>query len=254
MKDIALLVPSCDRYSDLWEPFFLNLRKKWPGCPFRIYLVANEKSFRFPGVEVIHVGPDRGWCTNLRASLERVDAEAVFLLIDDLFFIQPVDGPFIQHLCKRFIAERMNYLRFNPSPGPTGPVDTDGIGAVASGDLYRSSTVVCLWRSSVLAQVLRDGETAWELEIQGSARTDVFDEWFASSRWLLRTRNLVIKGRYDPDVKRQLTEEGLILSDERQVMTRGQYLAFRAILLRHAAFQLVPRRWRQKIRERFRAA
>ena len=75
---------------------------------------------------------------------------------------------------------------------------------------------------SVLAQVLRDGETAWDLEIQGSARTDVFGEWYASSRWLLRTRNLVIKGRYDPDVKRELTEEGLeyLLLDERPVMTR----------------------------------
>ena len=55
MHDIALLVPSCDRYSDLWEPFFLNLKKKWPNLPFRVCLVANEKPFQFPGVEVIHV-------------------------------------------------------------------------------------------------------------------------------------------------------------------------------------------------------
>ena len=148
----------------------------------------------------------------------------------------------------------MNYLRFNPGPGPSGALDKDGLGVIPPGDIYRSATVVSLWRRSVLLETLREGETAWDFEIHGSARTDSFGGWFASARSLLPTRNLVIKGRYEPGARRELIREGLVLSDERPTMTRSEYLAFLATLARHSLFNLVPRPMRRGIRERFRAA
>ena len=36
----AILIVSCDKYSDLWDPFFKLFFKFWPDCPFNIYLLS----------------------------------------------------------------------------------------------------------------------------------------------------------------------------------------------------------------------
>ena len=41
---LAILVLSCDGYTDLWRPFFENFKKKWGDCPYDIYLLTNKKS------------------------------------------------------------------------------------------------------------------------------------------------------------------------------------------------------------------
>lgn len=251
---IAVLVPSCDAYSDMWEPFFRNLRAKWPDLPFPCYLVSNEKRFEAPEVRGIRVGPDRGWSSNLRRALEEVPEEGVLLFIDDLFLRRRVDTPMIRHLCERFGAEGMEYLRFNPTPGPEGTCDADGIGAIPPGDAYRASTVMSLWRREVLLHVLQEGETAWDLEVHGSARTDCYPRWFACRRPLLPTWNLVVKGRYEPSAWRALVGEGLPIAAGRPVMDGRDYLAYRWVLLRSALFGIVPRSWRRRIRDRFRSA
>ena len=45
-SDTAILVASCDRYSDLWGPFFGVLAKRWPDCPLPIYLGMNHRGLR----------------------------------------------------------------------------------------------------------------------------------------------------------------------------------------------------------------
>ncbi len=255
MQRIAVLVPSCDHYSDLWLPFFTTLRQQWPDIPFELVLVTNHKDFTFRGVTVIRVGEDKGWCANLKLALSQIGAEAILLFVDDLFINRRVDSVAVERLFRRFLLEGMNYLRFNPTPGPTERLDADGIGEVCPGDYYRASTVVSLWRKTVLQEVLRDNETAWELEIVGSSRTRQYGGWFASSRWLIPTTNLVIKGRYDPFAFWRLRRTGLSLSDHRPRMSGVQYMRFLGGRVRARLFHLmVPGAMRQRVRQRFRGA
>jgi len=37
----SILIPSCDKYSDLWRPFFTLFWRHWPDCPFPVYLGSN---------------------------------------------------------------------------------------------------------------------------------------------------------------------------------------------------------------------
>ena len=39
----AVVVSSCDAYSDAWKPFFKLFFKYWSDCPFPIYLVTNTR-------------------------------------------------------------------------------------------------------------------------------------------------------------------------------------------------------------------
>ena len=37
-SDSAILILSCDKFSDLWKPFFDLFWKYWPDCPYNVYL------------------------------------------------------------------------------------------------------------------------------------------------------------------------------------------------------------------------
>lgn len=48
---LAILVLSCDKYSDLWDDFF-NLKDKfWPECPYSCYLATDTKEYNREGVQ-----------------------------------------------------------------------------------------------------------------------------------------------------------------------------------------------------------
>ena len=43
--DISILVCSCDKYEDLWNPMFGMFFKFWEDCPLNIYLMTNNKKY-----------------------------------------------------------------------------------------------------------------------------------------------------------------------------------------------------------------
>ena len=53
LKDkLTILVCSCDRYEDLWIPFFTLLRKYWGSKDVRILLNTESLGFSFDGLEI----------------------------------------------------------------------------------------------------------------------------------------------------------------------------------------------------------
>lgn len=61
----AILIVSCDKYSDLWNPFFKSFFRFWPDCPFDIYLLSNYKSIDMPQVNSLLIDEDISWSDNL---------------------------------------------------------------------------------------------------------------------------------------------------------------------------------------------
>jgi len=49
---IAVLVVSCDKYADLWPPFFQLFLRFWPECPFSVYLISNQKGPAYHDVKL----------------------------------------------------------------------------------------------------------------------------------------------------------------------------------------------------------
>src|SRR6266568_9360967 len=94
---IAVLVVSCDPYSDVWAPFFTLFWKYWPDCPYPVYLGTNEKTVPHNSVTTLRVGTDRDWSSNLREMLRQLRAEHVMLFLEDFFITARVDTASIQH-------------------------------------------------------------------------------------------------------------------------------------------------------------
>jgi hypothetical protein len=170
---VAIIVSSCDAFFDAWRPFTFFFSRFWNDCPFDAFLIVNELRVRSRVLTPIAVGPDRGWASNLREALQRVDRPHVLYLQEDYFLTSSVQREklaadlayAIDHdaasLCFRSRSDlERGFAPINERFGIV-PRESDG----------RTRCQVTFWERKALTSILREGETAWEMEARGSART-----------------------------------------------------------------------------------
>jgi hypothetical protein len=247
--EIAVVVPSCDSYSDLWPPFFDLFARFWPDCPFPVYLISNRRGFSRAGVENLLVGDDVSWSDNLMRALSKVDAEYVLLLIDDLLLVKPVNTCELLNVLDEFVKSGGNYLRLNPKPKPDR-FWSKRLGIVSKGTIYRTATVSSVWKRQTLLELLVSGETAWDFELLATVRSDVYDGFYATHVRYLSVVNAVIKGRWERSALSKLRRLSVQLKlGERPVMTLLEALCFQCCLLRSFGLSLFPARLRRRIKD-----
>jgi hypothetical protein len=181
MNKTAVLISSCDRYQDLWKPFFTLFFKYWPDCPYPIYLSTNHCRYDDNRVKIMAAGDDTDWSSGFRSVIERIPHPYVIVFMEDYLFMKPVDTEKIERLIAYMDKNKAGYLRLVPSPGPDLPCpDNEDVGAISKGSDYRLSLQTAIWEKNALLNLLRNGETAWELELKGTKRTNELDVPFLS--------------------------------------------------------------------------
>lgn len=168
---VAILVVSCDRYSDLWKPFFDCFAKYWPDCPFRKYLGCNNLDFEYPDLAVLKIGEDRSYSDNLVAMLDQIPEEWVICWVEDRIISGAVSTADVLALIRRAQQDGVSFLKLLPEHPLAYDVAGRDCGPVPPGTAYRVSFTVGLWRKSALRALVRPGETAWDLEKMGSKRS-----------------------------------------------------------------------------------
>jgi hypothetical protein len=253
-KTLAILVASCDRYSDLWPIFFRLFRRFWPDCPFPVYLLSNNLEAQFPGVVNVRVGDDISWSDNLLAALPGVNADYIFLFIDDLLICERVNTAAVCDVLKDFVRQNGNYIRLNPAPRPDRPLD-HLIGSVSAGTLYRTATVLSVWKKEILFDLLKKGETPWEFEIDGSIRSDAYSGFFSTHTRILSILNAVIKGKWERGAIRRLRSLAVGLElGVRPVMTRTEKLRLEFHRIRNWTLNRLPPESRRRVKNLFSGA
>ena len=107
---MAILVLSCDNYSDLWDDFF-NLRDKfWPDCPFRWYVVTETKDYYREGVEVIKCGKELNWAGRFRKAVHSVDNPLIGVFLEDYYISGKIDNTRITSLVDLMMDKGVDYL------------------------------------------------------------------------------------------------------------------------------------------------
>lgn len=177
--DMAVLIVSCDKYSDAWGYFFHCWRRFWPDCPWPLYLGSNFKRSDEPGVVSLLVGEDRDWSSNCIQMLERVEATRICLLLDDYFLEAPVSTTRARYLADVHLTSNAATMLLSDRIRPDRfRRDVKGVGYRDPGAPYRASLNAAYWDVAVLKSLLRHGESPWEFEIQGSRRTDAISRPF----------------------------------------------------------------------------
>src|SRR5690349_2185528 len=95
---LGIVVTSCDKYSDLWEPFFGQFFKHWPDCPYQVYLVANHKRFEHPKVTTLLAGDDLDWSSTISTAISQLNYSHLMFWIDDAFLVGDVSNQEIDRL------------------------------------------------------------------------------------------------------------------------------------------------------------
>jgi hypothetical protein len=170
---VAVVVSSCDAFFDAWKPFAAFLARSWSDCPFEVFLLTNELTVQSSSIQGIAVGEDRGWSTNLLAALAQIPRPYVLYCQEDYFLTAPVHSQQLAVDFEHVFASGADSLCFRAR----GEVDAgiervnERFGEVPLTSDGRTRCQVTLWKKSALQSILRPGETAWDFEARGSART-----------------------------------------------------------------------------------
>ena len=245
----AVLVVTCDKYSDLWDLFIGQFRSYWPDCPLPKYIMTNETTAQFEGFANLRVGRDVSWSDNLSSALDLIPEDYVLLFLDDLVLKGRVNTALLSEALAWARSVRPDHLRLNATERPDERVDGI-VGRIREGAIYRTSTVLTLWRKQALRSLLMPGESAWQFETKGSERSDSMKSFFSLYKNCFPVINCVIKGKWRRDAVRVLRAQGAMPDlSSRSVMTRREAANFAARQLRSMLFKLVPMRYRRVVRQ-----
>ncbi len=211
----------------------------------------SNKPAQIAGVHNLATGPDFGWSANLRVALERLSQDYVLLFLEDLILERAVDTAKVGVLFDWFRQAKGNCLRMNPNPPADLPLN-DSVGVAAPEGMYRTSTVMTLWRRSMLLELLDPRETASEFEICGTERSESHDGFYAAHTMTFAVINTVGRGRWSRRAIRRVRRLGVepdLSARGMQTIAaewKGRLMEFRSALLR-----LLPARYRRGIRHAF---
>ncbi len=253
---VTLLVPSCDRYSDVWAPFFALLRRNWPDCPFRVVVGSNHLPCAEPGAEALCIGDDVDWSRGLRAMVEAIDTPAVLVVLEDFLLRRRVDTAEVLARVDDFFALDAAYLRMRPFPPPDVRLARyPAVGESEPGAPYRSSMQAALWRRDDLLALLRDGENPWEFEVHGARRSDSFARGFYSTHTdVLDYYAAVTAGKWIPYGVAVCREHGVSVDlAARPMMTADEAMRRNVGRVTNEAFGLIPWKVRDRMLRWFRA-
>jgi len=214
-KKIAVLVISCDKYSDLWEPCAKVFNKYWPDCPYDKYFATNTKEFSSLGFSPILMGEDQTWSYGLKFALTKLEMkyDYVLTLLEDYYFIEKLDNDYITKMFDSFVLAEGNFLRLNKILYPKIKYFNVFFGETENYTPYRQTVVFTLWKIKTFKEILKDNENAWEFEKVGVKRGFQYDKFYCVYKNFFKTINVVIKGKLVPKdynaLKRILPEVNL---------------------------------------------
>lgn len=249
-KKIAILVISCDKYSDLWEPCTKIFNKFWPDCPYDKYLASNTEAYDSNGFSSILIGEDKSWSHGLKSVLTKLEEkyDYVFSLLEDYYFIEKLDNEYMTKMFDSFVLAEGNFLRLLKIIRPQIKYFNEYFGETENYTPYRQTCVFTLWKIKTLNEILKDDENAWEFEKIGVKRGFQYDNFFCVYKNQFKVINLVIQGKLVPKsykiLKRILPEINLdrtsFTSREMVIMNIRDYCILTFL-------RFVPKKIRSKI-------
>jgi hypothetical protein len=211
-KSIALIVLTCDSYSDLWPMFTHFTDKYWNNCPYDKFIVTNNKSYPNTSFEFINIGKDDSWSDGLLKAIAilKTKYDYLFITLEDSPIIEKVDQSKLDLIIESFLSVDGNFLSLftQDDMGRPNRKYNNFFGIIDKGSLYRPTCVYSLWKISILEDLLVREENAWEFERFGSVRSDKYDGFYMTYRNFFKMSNTVIKGKWQRSEYKKISSLG----------------------------------------------
>lgn len=184
-NNTAILVLSCDKYADIWQPFFLFFEKYWANCAYPVYLGTNEKQFTFKKVKQIFSHKKTTWSDELKTILEQIPEKYIVLILEDYFIYEPVKNEDIKKIVDLMQKNNAAFTKLGAFPSkydvlwPHKPLGSEsGIGVIEKGSKYRVCLQTAIWDKDILLSLLDSAENPWQFEIEASKRSNLLENSF----------------------------------------------------------------------------
>ncbi|MDR1599318.1 MAG: hypothetical protein LBS11_05545 [Oscillospiraceae bacterium] len=177
----TLYVSSCDKYSDLWQPFFELFVKYWPDCPYPIVLGAESKPFRMAGLDIrcprwFSPGTDAPWGLLTMGMLDSIHTPYMVFMLDDFFLNKPVDQAMVERCLDwmdadpsagGFILKPISARKYGNSPYPP-------FFQLFDTGKYSEFTQAGVWRKETPRRLLKPFDTPWSWEARSGERNKAY--------------------------------------------------------------------------------
>lgn len=199
-SQVAIYVPSCDAYSDLWKPFFELLWRHWPDCPFKIYLGANTNDYADSRICTIKSDKGMVWADRCLDHLGHIEEPIILLWLEDFFLRRRVDTSQILAALNDFTRMDAHVFRLVGRPAPKQLIYGKYFGELEVGAAYRISTQAAFWNKEFFRSMIVAGESIWQFEIDGSRRCNIHRSGFygVMNDLLPYGHHVVERGRWFP--------------------------------------------------------
>lgn len=176
-KDITIIVSSCDKFKDAWEPFFILLDKYWSNHPRKIFLNSESVSYSgsFQNVRTVLNTHNESWSERIRNTVKQVDTEYVLFFLEDYFIWDYVNEEVFDEAYSLIKDEKVGAVvfhgvsldekyntRFN-----TEKVFVEQDKSIIS----RLHVVVSLFHKDYFLKLLCENENPWRYERESYARS-----------------------------------------------------------------------------------
>ena len=164
----SILIYSCDKYEDAWEPFFTLFFRYWD-CPYDVYLCTESKKYDHPKVKTINTLGT--WTERMQKAVREIPTKYVIGMCEDFFFRRPVKQGIIGN-CVLYMEHdhTIGCFNFEKERQPNIPLQkTDYLDFAqkpADGHGFQKSCQATLWRKKYLEELLDCKLDAWHWEWQ----------------------------------------------------------------------------------------
>ncbi len=196
----SILINTCDKFEDCWNPFFKLWLEYWPDCNAPIFLNTEYKDFSYPGITIntikgckkhkLGINQKATWSQCLKWALESIDSDIILYLQEDYFLKGKVKNDIIEHYVKLMnIHQTIQCIHLTDQA-----VLSEGVSSydttlkkVITKQKYRVSCQAALWRKQELLSLIQEYESAWDFEEFASKRSGMMNHEYlvVDNRWVI---------------------------------------------------------------------
>lgn len=216
---MKILVMSCDKNYDLWEPFYHCMEKYWSDHPEIIY--STETRINPYYKTVCKNYPLCRWTDRVRETAEELDDDYIFAMCDDIFIRKSFDIRIIDSLLDVLIKENGAAINFEKSFDKKDIKYNDLVSLMSPTSSYKTSMMFQLWNRACFVDVL-SGISAdpWKFEDMNNHKNykyfrlnDFIIDWGHKSRG---DRWAVYRGKWMRESVEFFNKEGVLIDYDKR--------------------------------------
>jgi len=190
INSYSILVNTCDKFEDCWDPFFKLWSIYWSDYNGNIYLNTEYKDYHQEGLSIlslkvcekhgIPINKKISWSQCLKWALENIDTEIVLYMQDDYFLKEKVKNEIIENFVHLMTINEDIHCIYLTDQGPTAGNNSkfENLNVVPKKHKDRISCQAALWKKDVLLEYILTYESGWNFEWWGSKRAAILNHNF----------------------------------------------------------------------------